>query len=556
MKQTGGLALARQLHREGVTDIFSIPGLQLDWAYDGLRQHRNDIRLFVPRHEQTTSYMADGYARSTGRVGTCMIVPGPGVLNAMAGLSTAYACNSRVLCIAGDIHSSALGKGLGLLHEVKDQTEILAKVTKWQRHAQGPTDIPAVVRDAFHQLGRGKPAPVSIEICHDHLSTEAEIALLDPAPASLPPAPSAAAIERAAAMLQSAAFPLIFVGGGALAANAGKAIAELAEKLDCPVVLGENGRGAVSDRHPLSLNTLGARAVFPHADVVLVVGSRFVETVFGKPTWPTDKAKYIYLNIDPEASLLPRRADVNLQSDARLGVEALIGAVKRNHVNMADRLKRVREWTEKQIALVEPQASYVRALRAAIPDDGFLVNELTQVGYMSRFMYPVYEPNTFLSAGYQGTLGYGFPTALGVAAGNPGKVVVSMTGDGGFGWSLQELATARRYNLDVIVVVFADGYFGNVRTLQKDQFGEEYESRLCNPDFGLLAKSFGVAFDRADSPAALEKSIKSAAAARGPHLIEVPLGEMPSPWHLVRVQKLPFAKEPQPAPPNPLGEPA
>jgi acetolactate synthase-1/2/3 large subunit len=556
LKQTGGTALARQLAKDGVTDVFAIPGIQLDWAFDGLRKCQGDIKVIVPRHEQATSYMADGYARSTGKVGACMVVPGPGVLNAMAGLATAYACNSRVLCLAGDINSGGLGKGLGLLHEVNGQTEILSKVTKFQGRPRTRTEIPAALHGALQELVSGQPRPVAFEVAPDLLNVEDDIPLIE---GGLEPKllhPEEHSIENALKLISTSRYPVIYVGGGALASGASAALADLAERLDAPVVMGENGRGAVSDRHSLALNALGGRAVFPHADLVIVVGSRFVDTQVGKPAWPSDRTRYIYINVDPSSWAAPRRADVAICSDAGLALEALASAVPKRRPMIAADLAKVRAWSDEQADAIEPQASWLRALRRALPEDGFFVNELTQVGYLGRFHFPVYAPNTFITPGYQGTLGFGYPTALGVAAGNPGKPVISINGDGGFGWNLQELATARKYNLNVAAVVFNDGHFGNVRTMQKDVFGAEFEVALCNPEFSKLADAFSVPYERADTPDRLVAALQSAFKTGGPCLIEVSVSEMPSPWHLMRLQQPPFAKAPRPAPPNPLGEPA
>ena len=220
MQLTGGQALARQLVLEGVTDLFGIPGVQLDWAVDGLRQVGNHIRYVVPRHEQAASFMADGYARTTGRIGTCMVVPGPGLLNAMAGLATAYACNSPVLAIVGNIFSPALGKGFGLLHEVRNQSGILGCVTKWQAEAATPAQVPVLVREAVKQLRSGRPQPVGLEIAHDVLAASADVSLIDPPPdeeARLRPDP--ALIEKAAALIADSRFPVIYSGGGVLAAG-------------------------------------------------------------------------------------------------------------------------------------------------------------------------------------------------------------------------------------------------------------------------------------------------------------------------------------------------
>ncbi|ANV99614.1 thiamine pyrophosphate-dependent enzyme [Bradyrhizobium icense] len=552
-RQTGGDALACQLAREGVEVVFGVPGVQLDWAIDGLRKAADRITFVATRHEQSTSYMADGYARASGKIGVCLVVPGPGVLNAMAGLSTAYACNSRVLCIAGDIYSPAVGRGLGLLHEVRDQTSILSSVTKWQGRAERAEEVPRIVSEAFAQLRGYEPKPVAVEISHDVLSSVAEVPAQEPDFTSRPLAPLPDQIERAARLLAGSRSPAIYTGGGALAAKASDALAAFAERIQAPVIMGENGRGAVSDRHPLALNALEGRAVLPHCDLVLVVGSRFVDTAMGRPAWPSDAARYVYINIDPGVAAPPRRADLFVQGDCRLTLESLERAVPQRPA-LKMNLAAVRQWAAEQMREIEPQGAWLRALRRAIPDDGILVNELTQVGYFARIAYPVYHPNTFITPGYQGTLGYGFPTALGAALGSKGRLVVSINGDGGFGWNLQELATARKYNIPLAIVVFNDGHFGNVRRMQLDQFGHEYATALVNPHFDRLASAFEIPYVAAADPAHLERALREHRERGGPTLIEAHVEAMPSPWHLLRLMRPPFAAD-RPAPANPLGEP-
>jgi acetolactate synthase I/II/III large subunit len=539
MQQTGGDALANQLVREGVKHVFGVLGVQLDWAVDGLRKVADKICYVVPRHEQATSHMADGYARTSQSPGVCMVVPGPGLLNAMAGLATAYACNSRVLCIAGDIHSSAVGRGLGLLHEIRDQSSILGSVTKWHARADRPENVPSLVRSAFRELGDGRPRPVGLEISHDVLSSKAEVDGIEPSPPAKNPLDERQ-IEQAAALLNAARFPILYVGGGVLAGRASGALRSLAEKLQMPVVMGENGRGAISDRHPLALSTLDGRAIFPHADLVVVVGSRFVDTAMGKPSWPAEGKKFIFINLDSEAWGPPRNCDVSVKADCATALRALEDAsLKRPPIPV--HLEKVRKWARAQMEEIEPQGAWVRALREGIPDDGILVNELTQVGYFARLAYPVYEPGTFMTPGYQGTLGYGFPTAMGAAVANPARVVVSINGDGGFGWNLQELATARKYHLNVTIVVFNDGHFGNVRNMQQDQFGKEFGVELLNPKYDHLADAFEIPYERADDPQKLSMLLKRRAQERGPLLVEVRVAQMPSPWHLLRLLPPPFA---------------
>jgi acetolactate synthase I/II/III large subunit len=554
---TGGEALVAQLVREGVTDVFGIPGVQLDWATDALRRARDKIHYYVPRHEQTASYMADGYARTTGKVGVCMVVPGPGVLNASAGLATAYACNSRVLCIAGQIRAHGIGHTYGFLHEIPDQSGVLAGLTKWSRQAKSVEEIPALVRAAMCELESGRPRPVAIEIPPEVLAARADVTPIGPPPSQDGRLrPDARDVVAAVALLDGARFPVVYVGGGVLAANAAPELAALAEKLDAPVVASENGRGGLSDRHPLSLNAVGGRAVFPHADVALIVGSRFMNMSTGNVLLPPTaghRIKYIYLNVDESAWSAPRPFGATIHADAKLGLAALADAVRRRPAKRAADVARVRAWVAEQTARVAPQMAWVRALRAGIPENGILVSELTQVGYVAGVHYPVYEPQTYIGHGYQGTLGYGFPTSLGVAVGNPDRAVVSITGDGGFGWAMAELSTAARYRLNVAIVVFNDGAFGNVRTLQQQQFGASFADEVYSPKFETLAAAFDVRYALVDGPESLPSVLKRACADGGPTLIEAPVGPMPNPWSLIRLSPPPAGFS---APPNPLGNPS
>lgn len=546
---TGGQALAGQLVREGVTDVFGVPGVQLDWAVDALCERSGDIRFVVPRHEQAVTYMADGYARSSGRVGVGMVVPGPGMLNALAGLATAYACNSRLLLVAAQIPSAQIGQGMGMLHEIRGQGEILGFLTKWHGQAGTAGEVASMVNQALQQAGSLRPRPVAVEIPQDVLQKAGDARLAEP----LQPAiegPDPKLIDEAVSALRGAHLPVIIAGGGVLAARASGALARLAEILQAPVVMTENGTGAVVSHHPLALTWLASRAVLAHADVVVVLGTRLIEG--GAPAVLAPGARVIYINADEADMGAPRPDGLRVRADARLALEALAGAV--GSFRGGDRtgeVRALREWCDLQLQEIAPQLEWINALRAGMPEDAFYVPDLTQMGYPSSLAFPVRTPGTYITAGYQGTLGFAYPTALGVAAAHPTRAVVSISGDGGFGWSLQELATAKKYGLAVVAVVFTDGYFGNVKLLQKRQFGRTYGAELHNPDFVQLAQSFGVDAVRVTAPGALTGALSSAIAARRPALIEVPVGEFPSPWHLLRS----YAPRKNPLPPNPLGEP-
>lgn len=547
MKRTGGQALVAQLEREGVRDLFALPGVQLDWAFAALAEREQALRVLVPRHEQALTYMADGYARSGGGVGVAMAVPGPGVLNALAGLATAYACSSRVVLLAGQLPVARIGQGYGLLHELPDQSGILQRLAKWSALARQPAEVAGLLSQAISQACSGRPRPAVLELPQDVLQKEAELELsTSTEPNAI--APGAQDVEKAAQILRQAKFPVLVAGGGVLASGASAALAKLASRLGAPVLVTENGTGAMDSRHPLALPWLGARAVLPHADAVLAVGTRYFEST-GAPPPTRPGVPVILVNAERADLGAPRAPVLAIEADARLGLEALQSALGAGSPAAgAQAVAKVRDWIQAQLVDIAPQCEWLAAIRAAVPEDGILVPDLTQVGYPAALAYPVYGPGTFLTPGYQGTLGFAYATALGAAAANPGRAVVSVSGDGGFGWTLQELATAKRYRLGVCAIVFRDEAFGNVRLLLERQFGRAYCAELENPDFVRLAEAFGVNAVRVGDPAGLQGALRSAIAVGAPALIEVPVGRFPSPWHLIRNSMAGGAK----APPNPL----
>jgi acetolactate synthase-1/2/3 large subunit len=529
---TGGDLLVKALHGQGVDRIFGIPGIQLDGATDALQRANGLIDFTATRHEQATTYMADGYARSSGREGVAMVVPGPGVLNALSGIATAYATNSPVLLLAGQIASGSIGKGLGALHELPDQTGILERLTKWSARPRSAEEIPALVAEAFRQMRSGRPGPVSLELPPDILASTGAAEIPGMAVGS-PVAPDQSDISRAAELIRSAEFPVIYVGGGVIAASAGDALRELAEALGAPVVMSENARGALDARHALAFDAVALRALRSRADLVLAVGTRFV-TTFGSQI-RTDGAKVVLMNAEPSHLGGPRQAVHTVLSDARLGLEALLAEIGTgSHVNRQVELQAVRTWVDEQFTAIRPQREWLGAIRNALPDDGVLVSEFTQIGYAASVSYPTYQPRTYIGPGYQGTLGYGFATALGVQSADPSRAVVSVNGDGGFAWTMQELSTAKKYNLGLVTIVFNDGFFGNVRLIQKNDYeGRYFATDLVNPDYPMLARAFGIATATVRSAEELAAVLPGAIAAREPILIEAVVGEFPSPWGLI-----------------------
>ncbi|MEW5421965.1 thiamine pyrophosphate-binding protein [Amorphus sp. 3PC139-8] len=532
MTRTGGQLLVEALAAEAVTTVFGVPGVQLDWAVEALRERRDAIRFIVPSHEQAASYMADGYARATGKVGVCMVVPGPGLLNAMSGLATAYATCSPVLCIVGQIDSASIGLEQGRLHEIVDQSNVLGAVTKWHRLVRSPEEIPAAIAEAFHELRSGIPRPVCLEVPPDVLQATTDVKFGRPSRPVTRVAPDPAQTARIAARLLSARLPVILAGRGATAAGGPAALQRLAERLDAIVVMSDGGRGALADSHPLALPPAALASVLPLADAVLAVGTRFLSTP-GTPRPTAEGAFVCHVNLEPAHLRPPRPADEIVTADAVATLKALVDSLgqRRGDHGASTFTATARQLLADRMAKIQPQTAWLDALRAALPEDGILVTDLTQVGYLANVSFPVNRPDQLLSAGYQGTLGAGFATALGAAAGANGRRVVSVSGDGGFAYTLQELSTAKRFGLGVVAIVFADGRYGNVHRIQSRVFGETYATELDNPDYAALAHAFGVDHRRVETPDGLATAIASADGV--PLLVEVPVGEMASPWPAV-----------------------
>jgi acetolactate synthase-1/2/3 large subunit len=527
---TGGQALVQQLKMEGVDVVFALPGVQLDWAFDALYEAREHMRVVHTRHEQATAYMADGYARTSGRVGACLVVPGPGLLNASAGLATAYACSSPVLCVAGQINSDLLGLGRGVLHEINNQLETITAVTKWAARPMSPDEVPRVVHEAFRHLRTGRPRPVEIEVPPDILMAQSEVTLYEQESLQASVG-DPDLLDRAAKLLGQAAKPIIFVGGGIHSRGGWEQLQLLAELLEAPVVMSSNGRAALSERHYLAMVAPAGPHLLPLSDVVLAVGTRFVQPATA-PWGVKPHQQVVQLDVDPTELGRNYSPTVSIHADAKEGLAELANRVQRYNRSRTSRQEellalkaRIREDFDQD----QHRAPWAHAIRTELPEDGILISESTQVGYWCNAGgFPVYQPRTFLTSGYQGTLGYGFAAALGAQVANPDKKVVSLNGDGGFMYNVQELSTAAMHKINVVAIVFNDSAYGNVKRIQETRFGgRTIACELHNPDFVKLAESFGVQGMRARSPEDLRLCLRTALNDGVPTLIDVPVGPMP-----------------------------
>jgi acetolactate synthase-1/2/3 large subunit len=531
---TGGEAIVQGLLAHNIDTVFALPGAQIYGLIDALAKKRDRIRTFGARHEQACAYMAFGYARASGKPGVFAVVPGPGILNAGAGLLTANSSNARVLALTGDIPSRGRGRERGALHELRDQLAILRSLTKWAGQIEHPSQASFLVARAFQEMSSGRQGAAALQAAWDYFTATAGVGPAVTLPTFPAPELDVDALDEAAKLIAASRTPMLFVGSGAL--NASAEVTALAEMIGAPAVALRGGRGVVSNDHPLGLTIAAGQRLWPKTDVAIVIGSRF-ELLDVRWRHRPAGLKIIRIDIDP-AELRRLPSTVGIVADAAAGARALAvaltrqGTPKRRDAEIAT----AREEAAAAIRSVQPQMDYLGVIRDVLPRDGFFVEEISQMGFAAMFGFPVYEPRTLVTSGYQGTLGFGFPTALGVKVAFPQRAVVSVTGDGGFMFAVQELATAVQYGINLVTLVFNNESYGNVYRDQQQQYGGRVlGSELVNPDFVALAESFGVSASSVSSPQALRPALEHAFAADRPVLIEVkvPRGSDGDPWKFI-----------------------
>lgn len=525
--RSGGTAVVQQLVREGVEVVFGIPGVQLMHILDSFHGHADGIRYVTTRHEQATAYMADGYARVSGRPGVSLVVPGPGVYNAGAGLATAYAASSPILQLAGQINAAAIGRGDSLPHEVHDQLDIVGPITKLARRVMDADELPQAVNEAFTAMRSGRPRPAHIEIPPEVLAAPTAAPLVAPARPTVE-TPDDDALAEAAALLVQATNPLIIAGGGAH--DAADDIRALAEHLQAGVITTREGKGVVDERLAVSLGTLFVhrrlQPAIAAADVVLAVGTRFQGVTLSV------EQQLVHLDADDGEIGRFAKPAVKLIGDATTGVRRLLDEVRARSDAAPDRtheLGTIRADVDAQHAAAGPQAEIVAAMRRGIPDDAIVAVDATMVGYMCHMVFPVYSPRSYLTSSYMGTLGFAFNMSLGAQMASPDRPVVSINGDGGFLFASNELATAVQYGLPVVAVVFNDSAYGNTHLDQRDNFGGRIlGTELRNPDIVAYAESFGAVGVRVTTTDALAATIGEAIDDPRPVVIEMPIERLPS----------------------------
>jgi acetolactate synthase-1/2/3 large subunit len=535
-ERTGGEWVVEALAREGVRHVFGIPGIHNLPIYDALlRQSR--ITHVLARHEQGAAFMADGYARASGVPGVVVVTSGPAATNTITPLSESYAGSIPVFVIMSDIAAPLVGRDLGALHEVPNQIECFRPVTRWAEALSETAAIPASVAAAFELTRTGRPRPIAVSIPNDLLFARAA-ATLPPAAAGRRPPCHVADVEAAARLLRGAARPLVIAGGGVVAAGAAAELAGVARRLGAVVISTIGGRGALDERDPLWHSVLpdrrAAAGALAAADVVLAVGTKLGHRSLEKLGGGLGASQaLIHLDLDPGVIGRALKAEVAMVGDARDGLTRLREALgpgapasRWDHGLLA-----------KLRADVSPRftpeaAAAIAALRGAVGDDGIVVNDQTGLTYWMEYRYPVYAPRTFLYPTGSAVLGYAVPAAIGAKLARPDRAVVAVAGDGGFMFSVAELATAVKYRLPIVFLVVNDGRYGAIKWLQEKLFtGRWGETELTNPDFPALARAFGARGDRLTGVDALPDALARGLAADGPTVLELPLVVEP-PWEL------------------------
>jgi acetolactate synthase-1/2/3 large subunit len=531
---TGADALAECLKAEGVEVAFGLRGLHVTPAIVAVK--KRGIRFIEVRHEQSAAFMADAYARATGNVGVVISGTGAGTACTMVGLQEAYGSSCPVLLIASQIPETTLGKGWGDLHEVKSQHGLISSVVETCYDVASPADIPVRMAELFQRMRNERPRPCGLEVSDTVLKGDSGRAFSYQPAVRTPRTPDPEAIRRAIDAVSKAERPVIYCGGGAIASGASKAVQGLAELLNAPVLTSVKGKGVVSETHELSLGNLGTeapvRALLGRADIAVVIGTRFGNRSTGN--WSLRlPARWVRIDID-EAQFAKTHPDIQaadviaLVGDARTTVERMLGGLKATAIRHRGFAKteviRTKQQTLEELRRRYPaEMQLLGDLRKALRSDAIVANDSTVATYWTRRYFEVHEPRTFLWAMGTGTIGFGLPAAIGAKVAESEHQVIALCGDGGFLFSCHELATAIRYGLAIVVLLFNDQAYGIVDYAQRKAGSLEGDERLANPDFVALARSFGADATRVDALSDVGAALAEALSRARTVVIEVPV---------------------------------
>ncbi len=544
-KMSGAQALLESLEREKCNVMFGILGGAILPVYDALCGN-NKIRHILARHEQCAAHEAEGYAKASGRAGVCMATSGPGATNLVTGIANAYMDSSPIIALTGQVPSSGVNTSYMIGRDAFQEADIIGittAITKYSYQPRTINEIPVAVKSAFYLATTGRPGPVLIDLPKNIQSGVADVQFTDKIDAKgyrLPGEPDPSKISEAAKLLSQAEQPIILVGGGAITADASDEIVQMSDLLMAPVATTFMGKGAFPETHPLSLGSIGmhgnpaANRLMGEADALLAIGTRFSDRATANLDTFAPNAKKIHLEIDNAEINKNIEVDVPIVADAKRSMQMLLKATTKKLAKGEGTAwtKRVKEAKEQLSPLLKDRPRDVVpkhllfALRELLPENGIVTTEVGQNQMWSALYFKALKPRTFISSGGLGTMGFGFPAAIGAKVACPDRPVVDIAGDGSFIMTEQELACSVSEDIPVIVIVLNNSVLGMVAQWQRILYNRRYMAVNLGktPDFVKLAEAYGAQGFRVGSIEEFQKAVKTALSSKVTTVIDVPIG--------------------------------
>ncbi len=539
MKLKGADMFWETLIREGIDTVFGLPGGAVINIYDAYPKYKDKVRHILVRHEQAAVHAADGYARSTGRVGVVLVTSGPGGTNTVTGIATAYMDSSPVVVFTGQVPTALIGNDA---FQEADIVGITRPCTKHNYLVKHTEDLPRIIKEAIYIASTGRPGPVLVDMPKDVIVGEAEYVYpekvsrrgYNPNIKGHP-----AQVKRAVEAMVKARRPLIYAGGGINWSGAFEELKKLAETIHAPVTLTLMGLGAFPGDHPLFVGMLGMHGTYTanmcvtECDLLIAIGARFDDRVTGKLEDFAPDAVKIHIDIDPASISKNVVVDIPIVGDAKVILGQILEELEKVDIDWEKKhrewFEKIREWQEeyplsydKSADVIKPQM-VIETLYELTQGKAYICTEVGQHQMWTAQFYKHIYPRHFITSGGLGTMGFGFPAAIGVQVAHPDALVIDVAGDGSFQMNIQELATVKQYNLPVKVIIINNGYLGMVRQWQQLFFDRVYSETdiSCQPDFVKVAEAYGIKGMRVERPSELKKALKEALEHKGPVVVDV-----------------------------------
>ncbi len=531
---TGGQAITESLKAQGVDTVFGIISIHNLDLFDALYDQQDSLRFIGGRLELGVGFMADGYARATGKPGVLITSTGPGAADSIGAMGEAYFSGSPLLQVTTNVESEFLGQGRNATHETKDQLRMFEAVTDWNAMIGEIESIPDNLMEAFHRFQNRRPRPIELELPTDLLGNRADVEILGPRDAGIPQG-DPARVEQALQLLLKARRPAIVVGEEVQMLGGTSEIVRLAEALGAPVVTSDGAKGAFPEDHPLSLGQMLGRRIWGEnpvqewlstCDAVVILGSIMPHrSTTGVQLKLPETVVHVLLDGDSIGKNYDATVPIvaNSQAVAQQWLDAIGGSDVSKGQSYADEIASVKKDIHSN--LQETWGNELRAfeaVREATPRDTIFSLDPTVPASRAARCLPIYGPRQYMHPHGWAGLGFSFPAGLGAKVGKPDSPVVCITGDGGFQYNFQELATAAQYNIHPVILMFNDNAWGVLKKYQKDRFGDrQFATDLVNPDFGKLFDSYGFGATRVSTVAELGPALDSAISSGKTHLVEV-----------------------------------